>query len=57
MKVEQELKDFKVIANTYKESYASNKLDNTYNAEIQANEKKIENSMKEGIRKYLQKKK
>lgn len=37
MKVQKELKDFKIVSSTYKQNYASTKLDNTYNAEMQEN--------------------
>ena len=31
-KVEKQLADFQIVSNTYKEEYASTKLDSTYNA-------------------------
>jgi hypothetical protein len=53
-KVKKQMADFSVVANTYKETYASTKLDHTYNSKLEENERQIKDAMSVGIKKYFQ---
>jgi hypothetical protein len=53
-KVKKQMADFSTVGNTYKESYASTRLDHTYNSKLEENERQIKDAMSVGIKKFME---